>query len=66
MATLVRKRAILQPCRCAAIDRAKRVTLGIQRAKAGVGLIAGTIQAYLRDRYDPTIPKLCPDPFQDT
>ena len=40
MATLVRKRAILQPCRCAAIDRAKRVTLGIKRAKAGVGLIA--------------------------
>ena len=40
MATLVRKRAILQPCRCAALDRAKLITLAIQRAKAGVGLIA--------------------------
>ena len=28
-------------------------------------LRGSTIRAYLRDRYDPTIPKLCPDPFQD-
>ena len=31
-----------------------------------VGVRCSTIQAYLRDRHDPTIPKLCADPFHDT